>query len=107
MTLTSTAMAEGAYILNAAGGSSVLPADCDGLMTIVSDSKPVSRQILDGTPTWTSSYTVERSPSRACRMGFPLCVLNAGATSQIGNGYVVISRNGQAKLTCQGYPVFD
>ena len=107
MALAGTAAAEGAYILNAAGGSSVLPADCSGLATIVSDSKPVSTQVLDGTVTWASNYTVESLPERTCRMGFPLCVLNTGARSEIGNGYVVISQSGHARLICQGYPAFD
>ncbi|MDX1710943.1 MAG: hypothetical protein R3316_07360 [Rhodovibrionaceae bacterium] len=105
--LAGTAAGEGAYVLNAVGGSSVLPGDCNGFATIVSDSKPVSTQMTEGTVVWTSVYTVDRLPERTCRMGFPLCVLNSGTTSELGNGYVVISRTGEARLICQGYPAFD
>ena len=107
MALTGAVRGEGAYVLNAAGGGSVLPADCSGFATLVSDNKPISKQMRDGNLVWTSNYEVEAMPEQGCRMGFPLCVMDAGVTSQIGNGFVVIDEAGQAQLTCQMYPVFD
>jgi hypothetical protein len=104
---TAVAKGEGAYVLNNAGGGSILPADCKGFTTIVSASKPITTQVHDGMLIWTSNYWVDPSPETACRMGFPLCVMHTGTSSEIGNGYVVISERGNARLTCQGNPAFD